>query len=608
MDIILSASGWRGVFAKDGNEESGGTEMNESCAELTVAAAAVFADFLRDRRSGRKGPISVILGMDTRPTSASAASLVLNVLTKKRLKTLVCGIAAVTDIMAYAKACGEKGRADGFIYITASHNPIGYNGIKFGLTDGGVLGGADMALLAEKLTAMSPQDKACLVAENSGLPAGGRITNATMTEYQGNMKAASMDFTRNTVSGGNSSVMDALKDGICEDPLGIAVDFNGSARAYSVDWMLYALLGLKFDMINEGGIVHQIVPEGEALTPCCLFLDDLRKNDAAFALGYVPDCDGDRGNIVFFDDKAGHSRPVEAQDVLALTCLAELCQLVWTGALTFDKNDGKAESRVAIAVNDATSMRIDRIAEAFGAKTFRAETGEANVVQLGRRLRAEGWICPVMGEGAAGGSIVHPSAVRNPLLTVASLFKLLRIRGGAGKKGFFEIWRERSGGADTGAFTIADVIASLPAFTTTSAYSPESRLQIRSADHSALKGRYQQVFLRDWEDKKKHLRDKHGIVRWEAAAYNGSTERRGIGDFAEAGKGGLRIYFYNETGAECASLWMRGSGTEPVFRVMADVAGADVGFERELLEWQRDMVTEADGTVQQWRGTPPNNN
>jgi phosphoglucomutase len=53
---------------------------------------------------------------------------------------------------------------------------------------------------------------------------------------------------------------------------------------------------------------------------------------------------------------------------------------------------------------------------------------------------------------------------------------------------------------------------------------------------------------------------------------------------------------------------MRGSGTEPVFRVMADVAGANVGFERELLEWQRDMVTEADGTVQQWRGTAPNNN
>jgi phosphoglucomutase len=39
---------------------------------------------------------------------------------------------------------------------------------------------------------------------------------------------------------------------------------------------------------------------------------------------------------------------------------------------------------------------------------------------------------------------------------------------------------------------------------------------------------------------------------------------------------------------------MRGSGTEPVFRLMADVAGADRRAERELLEWQRAMISEAD--------------
>jgi phosphoglucomutase len=39
---------------------------------------------------------------------------------------------------------------------------------------------------------------------------------------------------------------------------------------------------------------------------------------------------------------------------------------------------------------------------------------------------------------------------------------------------------------------------------------------------------------------------------------------------------------------------MRGSGTEPVFRVMADVAGSDKRIERALIEWQRTMVHEAD--------------
>jgi phosphomannomutase len=42
---------------------------------------------------------------------------------------------------------------------------------------------------------------------------------------------------------------------------------------------------------------------------------------------------------------------------------------------------------------------------------------------------------------------------------------------------------------------------------------------------------------------------------------------------------------------------MRGSGTEPVFRVMAEFAGggeAAVAFENELITWQREMVMEAD--------------
>jgi phosphoglucomutase len=46
-----------------------------------------------------------------------------------------------------------------------------------------------------------------------------------------------------------------------------------------------------------------------------------------------------------------------------------------------------------------------------------------------------------------------------------------------------------------------------------------------------------------------------------------------------------------------AYIWMRGSGTEPVFRVMADAAGPDRRIERELLEWQRSMVARADGAA-----------
>jgi phosphoglucomutase len=44
---------------------------------------------------------------------------------------------------------------------------------------------------------------------------------------------------------------------------------------------------------------------------------------------------------------------------------------------------------------------------------------------------------------------------------------------------------------------------------------------------------------------------------------------------------------------------MRGSATEPVFRIMADVEiaeGRDEDLERDLIFWQRRMVHEADQT------------
>ena len=84
------------------------------------------------------------------------------------------------------------------------------------------------------------------------------------------------------------------------------------------------------------------------------------------------------------------------------------------------------------------------------------------------------------------------------------------------------------------------------------------------------------------------LKRQYGISGWEAIAYNGMEERRGISNFGEAGRGGLKIEFHGET----ACIWMRGSGTEPVFRIMADAK--EKQMERFLIEWQRQMVQEAD--------------
>ena len=191
------------------------------------------------------------------------------------------------------------------------------------------------------------------------------------------------------------------------------MDFNGSARTLSIDREFFSSLGLGFHGINDKPreIVHRIVPEGESLEPCMRFLESLRERDPSVVLGYVPDCDGDRGNLVFWDGK--RARPLEGQEVFALACVSELAHLVLTGELRYDEQ-GKALNRAAVAANGPTSLRVDRIAAAFGVRVFRAEVGEANVVGLARKLREAGYLVRILGEGAAGGVITHPAAVRSP--------------------------------------------------------------------------------------------------------------------------------------------------------------------------------------------------
>jgi phosphoglucomutase len=118
---------------------------------------------------------------------------------------------------------------------------------------------------------------------------------------------------------------------------------------------------------------------------------------------------------------------------------------------------------------------------------------------------------------------------------------------------------------------------------------------VRTADHAVLKDRYQGIFLREWENRKEQLKARYGITGWNASVYNGLEEWAGVVRFGEAGKGGLKVSFTNDGGRTVACIWMRGSGTEPVFRVMADAEGSDRRFERDLIEWQRRMVLEADG-------------
>ena len=599
--MILSASGWRTVFASDGDEESSYSAISLEHKIISAAAAKVFSEFLGEIKG------AVIVGIDSRPTGEAIANAVIRSLVVCGREVLYTGIAAAPEIMAFARLGSGQGlhltensvlSISGFIYISASHNPIGHNGFKFGLTDGGVLDSSDAILLTKSFKSfMSTRN---LMEEMNVLLAdsGERLT-AVYSQMDNNKKAALAsynEFTAEVVSGyiDNSVSFEffhSLRNGLEKSPISIAVDFNGSARTVSIDKDLFTSLGINFYSMNDspGKIAHRIVPEGESLDPCRIFMEDLHKKDSSLIMGYVPDCDGDRGNIVIWDDEKQRARPLEAQEVFAIACIAELSHLVWKGEL----------KKAAVVVNDPTSLRVDRIAHAFNVSVFRAEVGEANVVGLARKLREQGYLVRILGEGSAGGTITHPSAVRDPIVTLCAILKLLALRANDGHQGLFEIWCRLSGQPDRYKedFKLSDIIASLPAFFSTGSYTEDALLNVKTKDHAKLKDFYQKIFNRQWEEKKDMLFEKYGISTWEAIAYNGIEERRGISRFSDAERGGLKIEFFrqkDDAQEKAAFIWMRGSGTEPVFRVMADTE--DPELERILIKWQREMVLEADNS------------
>ena len=588
-NMILSASGWRKVFAESGNEQDTSSSIGQENKAISVFAAEVFANYIKNT-SAKETPI-VILGMDSRPTGKEIADAAVKSLVQNGISVKCAGIIAAPEIMAYSR------NADGFMYISASHNPIGHNGIKFGLNTGGVLNAEENA----KLTAQFKERCESENAVEEAISILKSVPNKKIEEIYEAMPytkiealAAYKKFLLWTISGTQSSekqnelfsiIKSETKNTDSARKIGVVCDMNGSARAASVDEKFFTENGISFYAIHNtpGDIAHEIIPESENLVFLAAEMERLQKEGKTDAiLGYMPDCDGDRGNIVYWDEKAGRATILKAQEVFSLSVLAELSYAKWI-------NKQNANFKSAVAVNCPTSMRIDEIATTLGAKVFRAEVGEANVVSCAQEKRAAGYDVRIFGEGSNGGTITHPSSVRDPLNTVFAIIKLLSI------KELYKNWCDLTGAFYSDDFSLTDILDTLPKYTTTGVSESRAVLHIATKDHSLLKSRFQNVFQNEWTLKKDELYEKYKILYWECVITNGTKETRRVTDFSKSGRGGLKIVFYDEENIPVAFIWMRGSGTEPVFRILCDVKGDNPEMERFLLQWETQMLTVADG-------------
>ncbi|MDX9958206.1 MAG: hypothetical protein RBT68_07170 [Spirochaetia bacterium] len=671
--LILSASGWRGVFGQD--DEDMAETITPAKAYAVGRMALVFADRLLETISGSAAgettsrtvsqPPVVAVGMDTRPTGPAIADVMIRVFAARGLVVRYAFMTAAPEIMAWARQAGSlpadhPGHLDAFCYISASHNPPGHNGVKFGLTDGGVLDPAETRLLIERL-----RDNPCTamdierLAELTATPEPSDIARLYSSAVANKRQAISVYtlFTREVAGlsadlADQEAELDALAAAIqahsrpaseleeSDDPMsrgdrnagfleegdrdtesdqadgdiGIVVDFNGSARALSIDGDFLSGLGINLQSMNAAPrrFAHRIVPEGESLDPCRRELAATRIQGRNCLLGYVPDCDGDRGNIVYWDDMDKEAKALEAQETFAVAVLAELASAEHRALVKAESGQGSPHSPLkagttepipaqpgksrAVVGNDATSMRIDHIAKAFGARVFRAETGEANVVGLARLLREQDYSVRILGEGSNGGVITHPAGVRDPLNTITAMLKLLYLRDQGSVPGPFKLWLQKTGRAEAyrDNFGMADIIASLPPYATTSVFEARAALRISTRNQGALKKAYGKLFREAWPALAAELQPTFGSLSWRVLASLGKEEKPLQGEFDESGTGGLKILLENQEGATVAFLWMRGSGTEPVFRVMVDVRGGSQAMEELLLQRHTSLVRQAD--------------
>ncbi|QTQ13719.1 phosphoglucomutase [Treponema parvum] len=631
-DIIMSASGWRKVFAESGKEDDGLPCIGKKNTIIAMLAAEIFADYII--KISNKASPSVVCGTDTRPTGSAVIDAVLKIFLAKGIVPHYAGVIAAPEIMAYST------RFDGFMYVSASHNPIGHNGLKFGLKDGGVLAGEENLKLAneflKKWHEKNTEDRLKATA-NTALPSELDWVYANAPSVKNKSAAYYHDFMMRVISDSDDpavqkNVFSIMRSKALKKKIAVVCDMNGSSRSLSVDEEFFKECGMDFYKINAapGQIVHGIIPEGENLLFCAAEMERLKDKEKLPLLGYMPDCDGDRGNIVYWDRRSASAKTLEAQEVFALAVLSELAYGAW-------KNKGKKDYKPAVVVNCATSMRIDRIAEVFGAEIFRAEVGEANAVNLARKKRLEGYTVRIFGEGTNGGNITHPEAVRDPLNTVFALVRLLVMHPGNSKQpDLFKMWCKLTGQEDLyspGDITITDIINTLPKYKTTNTFDKRAIMHIKTKDHGILKKRFQKEFEKSWVTMSPILKKKYGIVSYTAAATNGTVETQNIKDFSVSGNGGLKILFYgkendaaenggiagiesgtlrmlqgrNKNGNALAFMWMRGSGTESVFRVLCDVKckthaksqsedlNSDTSdMEEDLLNWERSLIEIAD--------------
>ena len=334
--LMVGVSGVRGIVGKDLTED------------VVTRYATAFGLWARERK-----PL-VVVGRDARKSGPAFETAVVAGLASVGCDVVKVGLAPTPTIQLAV----EHHRAGGGIAITASHNPIEWNALKFIGPDGVFLDGAD-AVRLQQLAVQSGEgrEKAGNVRTDEGavtrhLEGVLRLPGLAVAEIRAKEVRVALDAVR----GAGGPIMRALLERLGCEVAGIHLETDG-----------------EFPRAPEP------VPEnlGE--------LAGLVRRSGA-DLGFAVDPDGDRLAIV---DERGE--PIGEDYTLAFAVRAVL-----------GGEHGTGNGNRVVVCNLSTSLVVEDAARECGAEVVRTPVGEAHVARAILRLAA------VIG-GEGNGGVIYPA-------------------------------------------------------------------------------------------------------------------------------------------------------------------------------------------------------
>jgi len=355
--LIISISGVRGIVGEN----------------LTPSIAAeygcAFGTFLKEKNFESR--LSVCIGQDSRTSGQMLKSAVSKGLCSVSIDVVDLGLVTTPSVAVMIKEL----QCSGGVVITASHNPIQYNGIKLQLSNGIAPSVDDAEQIKQYFL-----DKRFTPVDS---PNFGRIIP--------NDRADSVHISKVL------AIVEGQK--IAERKFKVALDsVNGAGGR--ITKKLLAELGCETIAINDeptGLFAHTPEPTIENVKELC---DVVKANKAD--IGFAQDPDADR--LVIVDETGKY--------------IGEEYTLALAAKYMFSHKTGKA------ATNLSTSRMIDEIASKADGQVIRTAVGEANVAQAMLDHN-----CIIGGEGNGGVIDLRVSPVRDSLVGIVLVLQLMTETG-----------------------------------------------------------------------------------------------------------------------------------------------------------------------------------